>query len=176
MSLSRRMSGISARFHRSVVAEDYRRSMATTMAGRSRAASRTSRGDLSGTAVVLLAFLALGVVTWLDLTDSTLGPAFAVGFVLTALTAPMAVSRASLVTTGALPPVLLIMTLFVVAVLAPDAVATSGLAVDAGAFARTIAATLDHGMALVIGHVMALTAIALRSAWGVQAERLRATP
>ena len=129
----------------------------------------TASGDLSGGPVIVLAFLALGVVTWLDLTDGSLGPAFSVGFVLTVLTAPMAVARGSLVTTGALPPLLLIATLWVVVLISPDAVTTQGLAADAGAFARTMAATLDHGMALVIGHSLALAAIFTRSAWATSA-------
>lgn len=136
--------------------------MATTLADR-RAGPRTR--DLPGGVVIVLAFLALGVVAWLDLTDGSLGPAFSVGFVLTALTAPMAVARGSLVTTGALPPLLLIVTLWVVVLISPDAVTTQGLAADAGAFARTMAATLDQGMALVIGHSLALGAIFVRSAW-----------
>lgn len=154
--------------------------MATTLArpqprsARSpRDSRRDSRGDLSGSGVVFLAFLALGIVTWLDLTDGSLGAAFAVGFVLTALTAPMAVARRSLVTTGALPPALLILTLGAVVIIAPEAVPTDGLEQDAGTFARTIAATLDHGLELVIGHALALGAIALRTVWGVKAEQRR---
>lgn len=145
--------------------------MATTLAKRqATGGARHGRaaGDLSGGAVIALAFVALGIVTWLDLTDGSLGLAFSVGFVLTVLTAPMAVARASLVTTGALPPLLLITTLWAVVLLAPDSVTTRGLAADAGAFARTMAATLDHGMALVIGHALALAAIFVRSSWGVR--------
>lgn len=122
---------------------------------------------------MLLAFLALGVVTWLDLTDGSLGVAFAVGFVLTVITAPMAVNQRSLVTTGVLPPVLLIVTLFVVALVAPNAIASDGLKADAGTLARTIATTLDHGLALVIGHALALAVIALRSLWGIRARELQ---
>ena len=39
-----------------------------------------------------------------------------------------------------------------------------GLPPDAGALARTIAAVIDHGITLVIGHVLALAAIAVRVA------------
>jgi hypothetical protein len=123
--------------------------------------------------VVALAFLALGLVAWLDLTDGSLGIAFSVGFVLTVLTAPMAVGQRSLVTTGVLPPILLIVTLFAVVIMSPQAVTTQGLESDSGTFARTIAATLDHGLPLVIGHALALAGIALRSVWGVKAARRR---
>lgn len=135
---------------------------------------RRIRGDLTGPAVVILAFVAMAAVTWLDLTDGELGTAFSVGFVLTALTAPMAVDRRSLVTTGALPPILLIVCLFVVSLISPDSISVHGLAPDAGVMARTLAATLDHGLVLVLGHGLALAAIALRSVWGVKAAALRA--
>lgn len=141
-----------------------------TMAENSMGSStRKAVRDLSGPAAVLLAFAALSLVAWLDLTDEALGPAFSVGFVLVAVTAPMAVTRNSLVTTGALPPILLIVTLWVVVLIAPEAVTTTGLAADAGSFARTLAATLDHGMTLVVGHGLALAAIAVRATWGVKA-------
>lgn len=137
------------------------------------AQERRIRGDLTGVAVVILAFVAMVAVTWLDLTDGHLGAAFSVGFILTALTAPMAVDRRSLVTTGALPPILLVVCLFAVSLISPDAIAVSGLAPGSGVMARTLAATLDHGLVLAIGHGLALAAIWLRSAWGVRAAGLR---
>jgi hypothetical protein len=85
------------------------------------------------------------------------------------LTAPMAVARQSLITTGVLPPALLIITLFTVVLISPQSVTTQGLAPDAGTFARTLAATLDHGVSLVIGHALALGAITLRSVWSLRA-------
>ncbi len=139
--------------------------------GRNRSHNRTA-GDLSGGAVIALAFLAIAAVVWLDLTDDTLGSAFAVGFVLIALTAPMAVDLRSIVTTGVLPPVLLILTLFAVVLLEPAAIEAPGLAEDAGTMTRTIATTLDHGLPLVIGHTLALTMIVVRNVWAARARTL----
>ena len=119
-----------------------------------------------------MAFVAMAAVIWLDLTDGVLGAAFSVGFVLVALTAPMAVDLRSIVTTGVLPPALLILTLFCVAVAEPGAIAVPGLAADAGAVTRTIATTLDHGVALVIGHALALTMIVVRNVWASHARAL----
>jgi hypothetical protein len=132
----------------------------------------SSGRDLSGTAVVVLAFLAMAGVAWLDLTDGTLGPAFSVAFVLIVVTAPLAIELRSIVTTGVLPPVLLILTLLGVVVIDPTAVQADGLAAHAGVVARAIATTLDHGLILVIGHVLALAAIVLRNVWSGRARAL----
>jgi hypothetical protein len=131
----------------------------------------SSGRDLSGTAVVMLAFLAMGGVAWLDLTDGTLGPAFSVGFVLIVVTAPLAVELRSIVTTGVMPPVLLILTLLAVVLIDPTAVNADGLA-RTGTIARAIATTLDHGLVLVIGHVLALATIVLRNVWAGRARAL----
>lgn len=119
-----------------------------------------------------MAFVAMAGVVWLDLTDDTLGPAFTVGFILVALTAPMAVDLRSIVSTGVLPPPLLILTLFGVVLIEPGAIEVPGLAADAGAITRTIATTLDHGVALVIGHALALTMIVVRNVWASRARTL----
>ena len=119
-----------------------------------------------------MAFVAMAAIIWLDLTDDKLGAAFTVGFILIALTAPMAVNLRSIVTTGVLPPLLLILTLFGVAVFEPSAIEVPGLAADAGTITRTIATTLDHGVALVIGHALALTMIVLRNVWASRARAL----
>ena len=136
-----------------------------------RGSDRTAR-DLSGAAVVVLAFLAMAAIVWLDLTDGKLGSAFTVGFILVALTAPMAVDLRSVVTAGVLPPPLLILTLFGVVLIEPGAIEVPGLAADAGAITRTIGTTLDHGVALVIGHALALTMIVLRNVWASRARAL----
>jgi hypothetical protein len=95
-----------------------------------------------------------------------------VGFILAVVTAPMAVDLRSIVTTGVLPPPLLILTLFGVSLIEPGAVEVPGLAADAGAITRTIATTLDHGVTLVIGHALALTMIVLRNVWASRARAL----
>lgn len=114
----------------------------------------------------------MAAIVWLDLTDGTLGAAFTVGFILVALTAPMAVDLRAIVTTGVLPPALLILTLFGVVLIEPGAIEVPGLAADAGALTRTVATTLDHGVALVIGHALALTMIVVRNVWASRARAL----
>lgn len=140
--------------------------------GRGRRGSDRTTHDLTGKAVVVLAFIAMAAVVWLDLTDGQLGPAFTVGFILVAATAPMAVDLRSIVTTGVLPPALLILTLFGVVLIEPSAVNIPGLSADAGTVTRTIATTLDHGVALVIGHSLALAMIVLRNVWAARAREL----
>jgi hypothetical protein len=122
--------------------------------------------------VIVMAFVAMAAIVWLDLSDGSLGPAFSVGFILVALTAPMAVDLRSIVSTGVLPPALLILTLFSVVLIEPEAIEVPGLAADAGAVTHTIATTLDHGVALVIGHALALAMIVLRNVWASRARAL----
>ena len=119
-----------------------------------------------------MAFLAMAGIVWLDLTDGSIGPAFSIGFVLVVVTAPLAVELRSIVTTGVLPPPLLIITLLGIVLIEPKAIDVNGLADNAGVVARTIAATLDHGLALVIGHSLALVTIVLRNVWASRARAL----
>ena len=77
-----------------------------------------------------------------------------------------------MVVAGVLPPILLIAALFTVVLINPSAVTAAGVATNAGAFSRTLAAVLDHGLTLVIGHGLALAAIVLRTAWGAKARAL----
>ena len=111
-----------------------------------------------------MACVSLGAVTALDLADGRLGLLFSIGFVLAVVTAPLSVDARSLLTTGVMPPVLLIGSLSVVALFFPDTIVVDGLPADAGALARTIAAVVDHGITLVVGHVLALAGIVVRVA------------
>lgn len=104
----------------------------------------------------------LGVITILDLTDGSLGILFSIGFVLAAVSAPVGVEMRALLPTGVLPPVLLVGALAVVAVVNADALVVTGLSPDVGAFGRLVAAVVDHGVVLVVGHVLALVAIVTR--------------
>jgi uncharacterized protein DUF6542 len=123
-----------------------------------------ARHDLSAGQAVALACGALAAVTALDLADGRLGFLFSLGFVLAVATAPLSVDIRSLLATGVMPPVLLIGALVVVAVVAPDAIVVDGLPADAGSFARALAAVIDHGITLVVGHVLALAGIGVRVA------------
>lgn len=123
-----------------------------------------ARHDLSAQQAVLVACVGLAAVTALDLADGRLGFLFSLGFVLAVVTAPLSVDIRSLLPTGVMPPVLLIGTLWFIAQFFPHAIVVDGLPADAGALARTIAAVLDHGITLVVGHVLALAGIVVRVA------------
>jgi uncharacterized protein DUF6542 len=122
------------------------------------------RHDLSAQQTVVLAGVSLAAVTALDLSDGRLGFLFSLGFVLAVVTAPLSVDVRSLLTTGVMPPVLLIVALWNIALFFPDAIVVEGLPADAGTLARTIAAVVDHGVTLVVGHVLALAGICVRVA------------
>lgn len=126
--------------------------------------ARLARHDLSSRQVLWAAFGVMALVTALDLVDGALGAPFSVGFVLVVLTAPLAVERGGLFPTGLLPPVLLVVALVVVAVVAPEAISPDGLPTDVTRAGRVLAGTIDHGVTLVVGHVLALLAVGLRLA------------
>jgi hypothetical protein len=132
----------------------------------SQAVSRTPAAlagrDLSARQAIVAACAAMAAVIALDLTDGRLGALFSVGFVLVAVTVPLAVDVRSLFSAGVLPPALLIGSLLVVCLLASSAVHVDGLARDAGTVARLIATVVDHGLTLAIGHGLALLVIGAR--------------
>lgn len=104
----------------------------------------------------------MAVLTGLDLTDGRLSFLFSLSFVLIVVTVAMAVDLESLFQAGVFPPALLIGALAIVAMFWSDAIQVNGLADDAGFIGRLIAATIDHGKTLVLGHGLALSIIALR--------------
>ncbi|KQY58567.1 hypothetical protein ASD11_02590 [Aeromicrobium sp. Root495] len=124
--------------------------------------ARLARLDLTSRQVIWGACAVMGAITALDLLDGALGAPFSVGFVLVVLTAPLAVETGSLFPMGLMPPILLVVALVVVAVLAPQAIAPDGMPADTGRAGRVLAGTIDHGVTLVVGHVLALLAIGLR--------------
>jgi hypothetical protein len=123
-----------------------------------------ARHDLTAQQAVLVACVGLAAVTAIDLADGRLGFLFSLGFVLAVVTAPLSVNVRSLLPTGVMPPVLLIGALLAVALFFPDAIVVKGLPAHAGALARTLAAVIDHGITLVVGHVLALAGIVVRVA------------
>ena len=132
----------------------------------SQAVSRTpaamARRDLSARQALTAACVAMAAVIGLDLMDGRLGLLFSVGFVLIAVTVPLAVDVRSLFPAGVLPPALLIGSLLLVCMFASSAIHVDGLAKDASLVGRFIATVIDHGLTLVIGHGLALGIIALR--------------
>lgn len=141
---------------------------ATTVMGMSSMTARSpvamARRDLTASGGIVLACGSLAAVTALDLIDGRLGFLFSLGFVLAVATAPLSVDVRALLTTGVMPPVLLIGALFTVAIIAPQTIVVEGLPADAGTFGRTVAAVIDHGVTLVVGHVLALAGIGVRVA------------
>jgi hypothetical protein len=123
---------------------------------------RTARRDLTARQAIVAACLAMTAIVLLDLVDGHLDLLYSVGFVLIVVTAPMSVHVRQLFATGVLPPVLLIVSLLLVCLFEPSAIQVEGMAADAGTFARLIAATLDHGMTLLVGGALALGVIGLR--------------
>lgn len=118
--------------------------------------------DLRPRLAVTCSVLAMALVIGLDLIDWKLGSVFSVGFVLIALTAPLAVEARGLFTTALLPPALLFGALFAVALFFGDAIHVEGMPASAGVFGRTLSAIVDHGVVLVIGHGLALLAVGFR--------------
>lgn len=132
----------------------------------SQAVTRTTgawaRRDLNARQAILIAWLAMSVVTGLDLADGRLGFVFSLGFVLIVVTVALGVDIDSLLQAGVFPPMLLIGSLAIIAMFWSDAIQVNGMAQGAGFIARLIAAMIDHGKTLVIGHGLALGLIALR--------------
>lgn len=122
-----------------------------------------ARRDLNARQAILFAGIAMATVIGLDLADDgRLGFVFSLGFVLIVVTVALSVDLESLFQAGVFPPLLLIGTLAIVAMAWPDAIQINGLAKDAGFIGRLIAATIDHGRTLVVGHGLALVLIGLR--------------
>ena len=127
-----------------------------------RTTPRTARSDMTARQAIVAACVAMTAIVLLDLVDGRLDLLYSVGFVLIAVTPPMAVGVRNLFPTGVLPPVLFIVSLLLVCLFEPSAIRVEGMAPDAGTLARLIAATLDHGMTLFVGCGLALAIIAAR--------------
>ena len=105
-----------------------------------------ARVDLGARQAVTLASVAMTLVAILDvIPDGRLGSLFSVGFILIAVTTPLAVDVRSL-----FAPVL------------PDSIQAKGLAASDGVMQRVIAGIINNATALVVGHLFALAVIALR--------------
>jgi hypothetical protein len=123
---------------------------------------RTARRDLTARQAIIAACSAMTAIVLLDLVDARLGLLYSVGFVLIVVTAPLAVGVRQMFATGVLPSVLLIVSLLLVCLFQPSAIRVEGMDAGAGTAARLIAATLDHGLTLVVGQLLALGVITLR--------------
>lgn len=121
-----------------------------------------ARPEPTARLAIIVSALAMLVIVLLDLMDGRLGPLYSVGFVLIVVTPPMSVGVRQLFATGVLPSVLLVVSLLLVCLVDPSAIRVGGLEQDAGAFTRLVAATLDHGITLLVGNGIALAIIAWR--------------
>lgn len=126
---------------------------------------RFAQRDLTGAQLCAGALVATSAAAGVSiaLTDS-IGAFFGCCFVLVSISAALAASIGSLYAPGVLPPLVLGIVLFGVALAAPDAIDAPGLADTASASQRTIAGVVQHATALVLGHVLALATIAYRIA------------
>lgn len=140
--------------------------MSSPAAGAVRTLARTPAAaagyDLTSRAVVACSVVTLAAVTGLDLLDGRLGAAFSIGFILVALTAATAVQMNGLFTVGVLPPFLLVGALLVVSLIAPEAIVIANLPDSAGVLGLTLAATVTHGVTLLVGHALAVAVIVAR--------------
>src|SRR5690606_18195747 len=142
--------------------------MSSPAAGAVMALARTpavaSRYDLTPRAAVLCASITLAAITALDLLDGRLGVVYAVGFVVTVLSAATAVTDRGFFTMILMPPVLYAASLLIVAIVEPDAIVVAGLPESAGLFVVTLAALLDQALALTIGHLLVIAMVVGRFA------------
>lgn len=133
----------------------------STPAARSPAA--LTRYDLGAGQAVVFACIAMASIALLDLLgDGKLGVLFSVGFILVSVTTPLSVDVRALFAPGILPPLLMIGSILVLAIVLPSAIPTEGLADSAGTLQRLIAGVIDQATALVVGHLLALGVIAVR--------------
>ena len=128
-----------------------------------RPGQKLAANDLTVRGTLVAAVAAMAVVTLLDLSiDGRLGFLFSLGFVLIVITLPLAIDVRELCPAGVLPPVLLLGTLLVICLGRPEAIDVAGMQADAGLVARYIAAVIDHGLTLVVGHGLAIAVIVWR--------------
>ena len=118
--------------------------------------------DLTLVGAACGAAILIGAASLLDLSDGRVGVVTSIGVALASLTVPLAVAPHQLWNTLFAPPVLLIGTLVVVAVVAPGAIAPEGMPESAGRAGRVLAGTVASGVTLAVAEVLALAAIGLR--------------
>ena len=131
------------------------------MAGMAAPAALAQR-DLTLAGAACGAALLIGAAVLLDVADGRLGVITSIGVVLASLTVPLAVAPHQLWNSLFAPPVLLIGTLVVVAVVAPGAIDPEGMPDSAGRAGRVLAGTVASGVTLAVAEVLALAAIGLR--------------
>lgn len=128
-----------------------------------RSPAALARRDLSARQAIVSACVVMAAITLLDIVvDGKLGTLFSVGFILIAVTTPLSVDVRALFAPGILPPLLMIGTILVVAIVSPSSIPADGLASSAGTLQRLIAGIIDQATALVVGHLLALGFIGLR--------------
>lgn len=127
------------------------------------APQRWSRRDLLAGQAVVGCVAALAFVTALDvLSDGRLGAPFDVGFVLVCMTAPVAVRTDQLFAVAIAPPLLLALTIWVLAAFWPQSIAMSAVPQSTGVLGHTVAKVVDLGVVLLIAHGLALAATVMR--------------
>ncbi|MFD1860733.1 hypothetical protein EHW97_11355 [Aeromicrobium camelliae] len=127
-----------------------------------RAPRNLASHDLTARQAVVLAALAMLIVTALDLIDGRLGVAFGVGFVLVVATVPLAVRSDAFFTAGVFPPLLFAAIILAVAAFFGSALVIEGLPDSAGVLGRALSGTIAFGVPLLVGHALALAVIVVR--------------
>ena len=126
---------------------------------------RFAQRDLTGGQICVAAASTMAAAAIVSIAlSSELGLFFSCCFVLVSVSAALAANIRSLYVPGVLPPLLLVIVLASVASIAPDTIDAPGLAETAGTTQRVIAGIVQNATALVLGHILALTAIAYRIA------------
>lgn len=135
-------------------------------------ASRTvwEEGHESGREMVALGIALALTAAALDLVVSgEVGALFDVAFVLTCLGLALAVHPRDFFTVGVLPPLLLLLTVTLLALTRTDAVARPG----DGLVQAVISGLTHHSPGLVVAYLMSLTVLAVRVRVRVQREVMR---
>jgi len=127
------------------------------------------RQELTSRGVVVATGVLLAASAWVTVqVGGQLGVFFGLCFVLVSLTGALAADDRALFTAGVLPPMALAGVL-AVTVLSPGAVAPDTVATTTGLVTRTLAGVVDLAVALVLGHLAALTVVCARVTTRVRA-------
>lgn len=128
------------------------------------------RQELTSRGVVVATGVLLAASAWVTVqVGGQLGVFFGLCFVLVSLTGALAADDRALFTAGVLPPMALAGVVLAVTVLSPGAVAPDTVATTTGLVTRTLAGVVDLAVALVLGHLAALTVVCARVTTRVRA-------
>ncbi|MCW2747999.1 MAG: hypothetical protein JWP10_1141 [Nocardioidaceae bacterium] len=124
-----------------------------------------ARRDLIGGQIALIGLLAMGFVTVLSIAvTGSIGTFYGLAFVLISVTLPLSAHIKALFVPGILPPIMMIVSLTLIALFDPSAIQVDQMADSAGVVQRVINGLISQAAALVLGHLLALLTIWFRIA------------